>query len=112
MADDIQIPSPSVFLRRSPSPPRPRDDQPPVAKNARRQSTKKTPVRKQSAPAASDGPPKPKQSKSRNGMFRSDYPSINNMASSYVRSQSMARRVLTIRHRRLRNVQSETTEMR
>ena len=49
------------------------DDQPPVAKNARRQpstTTKKAPVRKQStAAAAADGPPKPKQSKSRNGIF-------------------------------------------
>lgn len=70
MAEDIHIPSPSVFLRASPSPPRPRDDQPPVAK-ARRQpstTTKKAPVRKQSTTAAAaDGPPKPKQSKSRNG---------------------------------------------
>lgn len=75
MAEGIQIPSPSVFLRASPSPPRaqPRDDQPPVAKNARRQpstaTTKKAPARKQSAGAAADGVPKPKQSKSRNGIY-------------------------------------------
>lgn len=89
MAEDIQIPSPSVFLRRSPSPPRPRDDQPPAAKNARRQSTKKAPVRKQSAPAASvDGPPKPKQSKSRNGMCRGIYSSTKDMAvPSYARGR-------------------------
>jgi hypothetical protein len=88
MAEDIQIPSPSVFLRRSPSPPRPRDDQPPVAKNARRQSTKKAPVRKQSAPAAVDGPPKPKQSKSRNGVYYSIHPDGYDMASSCVRDRA------------------------
>jgi len=88
MAEDIQIPSPSVFLRRSPSPPRPRDDQPPVAKNARRQSTKKAHVRKQSAPAASvDGPPKPKQSKSRNGKCQNIRSNISNMAFPSVRGR-------------------------
>jgi hypothetical protein len=81
MAEDIHIPSPSVFLRDSPSPPRARDDQPPVAKSARKQSsttpkTKKAPTRKQStaasasasASASTDAAPKPKQSKSRNGI--------------------------------------------
>jgi hypothetical protein len=72
MAEDIHIPSPSVFLRASPDPPQPRDDQPPVAKNARRQNptttTKKAPVRKQSTATTADGAPKPKQSKSRNGI--------------------------------------------
>jgi hypothetical protein len=37
-------------------------------------------VRKQSAPAASDGPPKPKQSKSRNGAYPSIHSSINMVA--------------------------------
>ena len=87
MAEDIHIPSPSVFLRASPSPPRPRDDQPPVAKNARRQpstTTKKAPVRKQStAAAAADGPPKPKQSKSRNGTFSASLLGLFNRVQVY-----------------------------
>jgi hypothetical protein len=100
MAEDIHIPSPSVFLRASPSPPRPRDDQPPVAKNARRQpstTTKKAPVRKQSTAAAADGPPKPKQSKSRNGIFFSVPARLFNRVSSYTSIQRRASRTCTDR---------------
>lgn len=124
MAEDIHIPSPSVFLRASPSPPpKPRDDQPPVAKNARRQSsntttnntTKKAPApRKQSNATAADGAPKPKQSKSRNGTYLNA--NLDEASSTEPRRDSVwafkAGDVLIGRIHRLCNVQGQTTEMR
>ena len=45
-------------------------------------------MRKQSAPAAVDGPPKPKQSKSRNGVYYSIHPDGYDMASSCARDRA------------------------
>ena len=78
MADAISIPSPSVFLRSSPPPPRKESrERHDVVKRARGQSvvTKKAPGRRLSANAASasDRAQKLKQSKSRNGMSPLSY---------------------------------------
>lgn len=73
MAEAISIPSPSVFLRKSPPPPNPVATSKPAAKNARRSSppaeAKKKAQRKDSGPVdgAEGSIVKPKQSKSRNG---------------------------------------------
>ena len=106
MAEAITIPSPSVFLRASPTPPE-KPNVPPPPKHARRQSaaeTKKKAARKSGAPVSSgaDGSViKPKQSKSRNGIY---------MPANFLLSWDKIS-MLTICAYRLCDVQSETIEM-
>ena len=74
MAEAITIPSPSVFLRASPDPPSAPAPQPSASKNVRRPAgaeTKKKAPRKQGAAVSGTdgGVAKPKQSKSRNGIY-------------------------------------------
>ena len=76
MAEAITIPSPSVFLRASPDSPRAPAPQPPASKHDRRPNgaeAKKKAPRKPGAAAVSGGTDggvaKPKQSKSRNGIY-------------------------------------------
>lgn len=75
MAEAITIPSPSVFLRASPDPPSAPAPQPTASKNARRPNgaeAKKKAPRKQGAAVSGGtdgGVAKPKQSKSRNGIY-------------------------------------------
>lgn len=106
MAEAITIPSPSVFLRASPAPPS--APPPPTApKNARRPAgaeAKKKAPRKPGVAVVNgteSGVVKPKQSKSRNGI--------------YLPSEILARSptcILIPRANRMCDVQSEATEVR
>ncbi len=106
MAEAITIPSPSVFLRASPPPSAP-GPQPSASKNARRPNgaeAKKKALRKPGVAVVNgteSGVVKPKQSKSRNGI--------------YLPSEVLARSptcILMARANRMRDLQSEAIEVR
>lgn len=102
MAEAIVIPSPTAFLRSSPAPPSPPDAQ--HVRPANAEGKKKAAVRKGGVGAGGSGDgngAKPKQSKSRNGIcnVRMVYAMLDGEGADRVAN-------------RLRDVQSETIEMR